>query len=63
MRHCNSKCSINELIGHGGDCPILSFKKTRKQSDWYFMLDGKKLIPLCEEKNSKTTTKKGLMTL
>ncbi len=48
----------------GHDCPILEFKKTRIESDWYFMKDGKQLIPLCEEKNSKTVGgKKGLMAI
>ncbi len=63
MRHCRSECDIKQLIENGESCPILTFKKTKKQSDWYFKLNGKKLIPLCEEKNSKTSSKKGLMVL
>ena len=63
MRHCNSECGIKSLIEKDEECPILNFKKTKKQSDWYFILDGKKLIPLCEEKNSKISGKKGLMVI
>lgn len=63
MRHCDEKCSILPLVTKGEDCPILHFTKTRKQSDWYFVKDDKKLVPLCEEKNSKTRKKKGLMTI
>jgi hypothetical protein len=37
-------------------------KKTRKQSEWYFVKDGKYLYPLCEEKASKSG-KKGVMML
>ncbi len=63
MRHCNIACTIKPLIEKDEDCPILTFKKTKKQSDWYFTLNGERLIPLCEEKNSKTSGKKGLMVL
>jgi hypothetical protein len=44
-------------------CPILDFKKTRKESEWYFVKNGKKLVPLCEEKDSRTSRKKGLMVI
>jgi len=46
----------------GVRCPILDMKKTRKQSEWYFVKDGKNLYPLCEEKASKSG-KKGVMML
>jgi hypothetical protein len=37
-------------------------KKTRKQSEWYFVKDGKRLYPACEEKASKSG-KRGVMML
>ena len=70
MRHCIKTCSIlqytpftNDTVKVGRQpCPILDMKKTRKQSEWYFVKDGKKLYPLCEEKGSKSG-KKGVMML
>ncbi len=61
MRYCNDKCSILPLVTKGDDCPIIHFTKTRKRSDWYFVKDGVNLIPLCEEKHSKMTKKRGRM--
>jgi hypothetical protein len=63
VRHCRENCSILPYALKNGACPILDFKKTRKQSEWHFVKDGKKLIPLCEESNSRTSAKKGLLVL
>ena len=62
MRHCRSSCPILQYVPHGSDCPILGMKKTRKQSEWYFVKDGEKLYPMCEEKGSKTSPR-GVMML
>lgn len=62
MRHCRKNCDILPYVGNKV-CPILQFSKTRKESEWYFVKDGKKLIPLCEENYSKVSEKKGLMVL
>jgi len=60
VRHCRESCDILQYVGVR--CPILDMKKTRKQSEWYFVKDGKNLYPLCEEKASKSG-KKGVMML
>ena len=62
MRHCNKNCTILPYVMENQTCPILGLKKTRKQSEWHFVKDGEKLVPLCEEKHSRTG-KKGLMVL
>ena len=62
MRYCNDKCGILKIV-NGTGCPILNFTKTRKQSDWYFVKGGEKIVPLCEEKHGKTRKKKGLFTI
>ncbi len=63
MRHCRDDCKILAYIPDGETCPILEFKKTRKESEWYFVKDGEKLIPMCEEKHSKTSRRKGPMAI
>lgn len=62
MRHCRENCAILPYLLETVSCPILGMKKTRKQSEWYFVKDGEKLYPLCEEKSSKSG-KKGVMML
>jgi hypothetical protein len=63
VRHCRETCAILQFVPlDERPCPILDLKKTRKQSEWYFVKDGKKLYPLCEEKGSKTG-KKGVLML
>jgi hypothetical protein len=71
VRHCRESCSIlpylpftNESVKVDREpCPILDFKKTRKASEWHFVKDGEKLVPLCEENSSRTSAKKGLLVL
>ncbi len=69
MRHCRETCDILQYVPFTTSfkdrreiCPILGMKKTRKNSEWYFVKDGKKLYPLCEEKGSQSG-KKGVMML
>ena len=62
MRHCRDNCTILPLVMQDQTCPILAFKKTRKESEWHFVKNGEKLVPLCEENHSRTG-KKGLMVL
>jgi hypothetical protein len=62
VRHCRDNCAILPYIIGGLECPIMHMKKTRKQSEWYFVKNGITLYPLCEEKGSKSG-KKGVMML
>lgn len=71
MRHCRPQCGILQYIPFRNGtaqldremCPIQTMKKTRKNSEWYFVKDGVKLYPMCEEKGSKSGKRGGLMVL
>lgn len=57
MRHCNKKCKILKFVEEE-PCPILDFRKTRIESNWYFEKDGEKFIPLCEDGETRTYSRK-----